>query len=93
MSMKNICKNNENEYITKARKYRNKELKGQKNKLPPISQTNFAKKNETYLYRKNKTLNLPKRKYMKKFFLVKRLNPRKQKEKVQDHDSEDKYFN
>jgi hypothetical protein len=93
MEMKETYKNHETEYINEMRKFRKSKMNEQKKKLPNISHTNLDKHIPSHTSKIKRSDEQPKRKYMKKYFLVKRLNPRKKKEKVQENDSEDRYFN
>lgn len=90
--MKGFFKNNEAEYLNEVRQFRKSKINGQKKKLPKMSPANFKKQELFDESRADQTQARPKRKYMKKYFLVRRLNPRKKKEKVQNNDSEDIYF-
>lgn len=92
MSMKTLFKNNEAEYLNEVRKFRKSKINGQKKNLPKMPSAHFKKQNLFEESRTEKAQTQPKRKYMKKYFMVRRLNPRKKKEKVQDDDSEDFYF-
>ena len=91
--MKQACKSHEADYINEMRKFRKSKMNEQKKKLPTINSNNLDKHIPSHVSKKKKNEDHPKRKYMKKYFLVKRINPRKKKEKVQENDSEDIYFN
>lgn len=88
--MKDICRQNEIEYGNEVRNFRKSNLNGQKKKINAPSPKKLPKRVEV-LEHKPKDLK-PARKYMKKYFLIRRLNPRKKKEKVEDNNSDDKYF-
>jgi hypothetical protein len=92
MDNKEICKNNEIEYINEVRNFRKSNINGQKKKINTIPPKNIEKHIESLSKDRPIREILPRRKNMKKYFLIKRLNPRKKRQKVQEDNSDDKYF-